>query len=166
MQKKKSGVKKCLEICAIKGGGRRLMANAILNFHFDYWHPSLRPSQNLNSLGVGKLLSLLLNGQCSYGFCPVDKQHHQPPLCSDIFIARQGRNSYFTNQRAYISEPTSIPKDENFQTKKSANLTNYKPAVLQYWCFQITSIAHTSYLSFFLYMQNFWRIKFTPKFTQ
>ena len=25
---------------------------------------------------------------------------------------------------------------------------------------------HTSYLSFFLHMQNFWRIKFTPKFTQ
>ena len=23
-------------------GGRRLMANAILNFHFDYWHTSLR----------------------------------------------------------------------------------------------------------------------------
>ena len=45
MQKKKSGVKKCLEICAIKGGGagggRRLMANAILDFHFDYPHPSL-----------------------------------------------------------------------------------------------------------------------------
>ena len=42
MQKKKSGVKKCLEICAIKGGGvGRLMANAILNFHFDYLKPSL-----------------------------------------------------------------------------------------------------------------------------
>ena len=28
---------------AIKGGGvGRLMANAILNFHFDFWHPSLR----------------------------------------------------------------------------------------------------------------------------
>ena len=40
--KEKSGVKKCLEICAIKGGGvRRLMANAILNFHFDFPHPSL-----------------------------------------------------------------------------------------------------------------------------
>ena len=35
--------KKCLEICAIKGGGgRRLMANTILNFHFDYRHTSLR----------------------------------------------------------------------------------------------------------------------------
>ena len=44
MQKKKSGVKKCLEICAIKGGGGGggpLMANAILNFHFDYLNPSL-----------------------------------------------------------------------------------------------------------------------------
>ena len=43
MQKKKSGVKKCLEICAIKGGGGggRLMANAILNFHFDYLNTSL-----------------------------------------------------------------------------------------------------------------------------
>ena len=35
-------MKKCLEICAIKGGGvGRLMANAILNFHFDYLNPSL-----------------------------------------------------------------------------------------------------------------------------
>ena len=38
MQKKKSGVKKCLEIVTIKGGGgvRRLMEKTILNFHFDY----------------------------------------------------------------------------------------------------------------------------------
>ena len=44
MQKKKSGVKKCLEICAIKGGeggDRRLMAKTILYFHFDYLKPSL-----------------------------------------------------------------------------------------------------------------------------
>ena len=42
LQKKKSGVKKCLEICAIKGGGvGPLMANAILNFHFDYLTTSL-----------------------------------------------------------------------------------------------------------------------------
>ena len=35
MQKKKSEIKKWMEICADKGGGvRRLMANAILNFHF------------------------------------------------------------------------------------------------------------------------------------
>ena len=40
--REKSGVKKCLEICAIKGGGGgHLMANAILNFHFDFLHPSL-----------------------------------------------------------------------------------------------------------------------------
>ena len=44
--KEKSGVKKCLEICAIKGGRGgggvgHLMANALLNFHFDFPHPSL-----------------------------------------------------------------------------------------------------------------------------
>ena len=34
------------KICAIKGGGvGRLMANAILNFHFDYRHPSLNTFQ-------------------------------------------------------------------------------------------------------------------------
>ena len=43
LQKKKRGGKKCLEICAIEGGGgRRLMAKTILNFHFDYLTPSLR----------------------------------------------------------------------------------------------------------------------------
>ena len=38
LQKKKSGVKKCLEIMTIRGGGGRgrcLMAKTILNFHFD-----------------------------------------------------------------------------------------------------------------------------------
>ena len=41
-KRKKSGVKKNLEICAIKGGGvGPLMANAILNFHFDFLTPSL-----------------------------------------------------------------------------------------------------------------------------
>ena len=53
MQKKKSGVKKCLEICAVKGGGAGpLMANAILNFHFDYLTTSL-------TLGLGSLLLIL-----------------------------------------------------------------------------------------------------------
>ena len=43
LQKKKSGVKKCLEICAIKGGGvGPLMANAIKNFHFDFLTTSLK----------------------------------------------------------------------------------------------------------------------------
>ena len=37
---------KCLEICAIKGGGGvgRLTTNTILNFHFDYPQPSLTAS--------------------------------------------------------------------------------------------------------------------------
>ena len=41
--KEKKWGKKCLEICAIKGEGGvgRLMANAILNFHFDFLHTSL-----------------------------------------------------------------------------------------------------------------------------
>ena len=46
-KRKKGGVKKCLEICAIKGGGgRRLMANNILNFHFDYWNTSLSSARS------------------------------------------------------------------------------------------------------------------------
>ena len=42
--KRKKWSKKCLEICAIKGGGGvvgRLMAKTILYFHFDYWNTSL-----------------------------------------------------------------------------------------------------------------------------
>ena len=61
MQKKKSGVKKCLEICAIKGGGvGRLMANAILNFHFDYLHPSL---MRIHGLAAGQLEFHFISGQ-------------------------------------------------------------------------------------------------------
>ena len=41
LQKKKSGVKKKMEICAIKGGVQLPMANAILNFHF-FWNTSLK----------------------------------------------------------------------------------------------------------------------------
>ena len=53
MQKKKSGVKKCLEICAIKGGGvGPLMANAILNFHFDFLTTSLSLTLTVGLLQV------------------------------------------------------------------------------------------------------------------
>ena len=54
MQKKKSGVKKCLEVCAIKGGrgGRRLIANTILNFHFDYLHTSLIITFHINDQSI------------------------------------------------------------------------------------------------------------------
>ena len=44
MQKKKSGVKKCLEIRPLGGGGgevRRLMEKTILDFYFDYLNISL-----------------------------------------------------------------------------------------------------------------------------
>jgi len=43
LQKKKSGVKKCLEILPLRGGGGvgPLMANAIKNFHFDFLTTSL-----------------------------------------------------------------------------------------------------------------------------
>ena len=48
MQKKKSGVKKCLEILPLRGGGvGPLMANAIKNFHFDYLKPSLSEKDQL-----------------------------------------------------------------------------------------------------------------------
>ena len=42
-KRKKIGVKKCLEILPLRGGGGvgPLMANAILNFHFDFLNPSL-----------------------------------------------------------------------------------------------------------------------------
>ena len=44
---KKSGVKKCLEILPLRGGGvGPLMANAILNFHFDFLNPSLTRSKS------------------------------------------------------------------------------------------------------------------------
>ena len=37
MKKERCGVKKCLEICAVGGGGGvgRLMANVVLNFQFN-----------------------------------------------------------------------------------------------------------------------------------
>ena len=58
MQKKKSGVKKCLEILPLRGGGvGRLMENAILNFHFDFLNPSLINS--LKALCTTKYISPL-----------------------------------------------------------------------------------------------------------
>ena len=40
----------------------------------------------------------------------------------------------------------------------SRSSKNVEVAIQSWW--------HTSYLSFFLHGQNFWKIKFTPKFTQ
>ena len=42
LQKKKSGVKKSLEILPLRGGVGPLMANAIKNFHFDFLKSSLK----------------------------------------------------------------------------------------------------------------------------
>ena len=63
-KRKKGGVKKRLEICAIKGGGGRggrLMANTILNFHFDYWNPSLRQLSVLWAI-IGFKMNDIING--------------------------------------------------------------------------------------------------------
>ena len=62
MQKKKNGVKKCLEISAIKGGGGGggpLMAKAIKNFHFDYLTPSLTFLYNKDKLWSGHRGSII-----------------------------------------------------------------------------------------------------------
>ena len=56
--KRKKVGEKCLEICAIKGGGgRRLIAKTILNFHFDYLKASLI---NCTSICTGVLLLVLV----------------------------------------------------------------------------------------------------------
>ena len=62
MQKKKSGVKKCLEILPLRGGGvGRLMANAILNFHFDFLHTSLiNPKTGNLALSKGEIKKVSL----------------------------------------------------------------------------------------------------------
>ena len=65
MQKKKSGVKKCLEILPLRGGGGgRLMANAILNFHFDFPHTSLMTPLSI-LVGRNRKTRLNVNGELS-----------------------------------------------------------------------------------------------------
>ena len=62
--------KKCLEIMTIKGGGRgvwRLMEKNILNFHFDYLHPSLTHRSSGSNLVVAKYWTLQSN---IFHFCP------------------------------------------------------------------------------------------------
>ena len=61
----KSGVKKCLEIMSIKGGGdvRRLMEKSILNFHFDYLNPSL---SSVSSLSIVISVSSESTDLCKY----------------------------------------------------------------------------------------------------
>ena len=48
-KRKKSGVKNVWKFVPLRGGVGRLMANTILNFHFDYWNPSL--SQQSSATG-------------------------------------------------------------------------------------------------------------------
>ena len=69
--KEKSGVKKCLEICAIRGEGGvgRLMANAILNFHFDFPHPSLMYSVECSKPSKRCRLNGLNNQRITFFHC-------------------------------------------------------------------------------------------------
>ena len=57
MQKKKSGVKNVWKFVPLRGGRGvgPLMANAILNFHFDFLHPSL-----IRNIDLGFALDLVL----------------------------------------------------------------------------------------------------------
>ena len=48
--KEKSGVKNVWEFVPLRGGVGRLMANAILNFHFDFLHPSLTHALTIHAL--------------------------------------------------------------------------------------------------------------------
>ena len=61
--KEKKWGKKMSENFAIKGGGGgRLMANAILNFHFDFLNPSLMNGHNHYLTSLNQLLLLMLKG--------------------------------------------------------------------------------------------------------
>ena len=53
-QKKKSGVKNVWKFVPLRGGGGCLMANTILNIHFDYLHPSLRATSRKLGLSCSK----------------------------------------------------------------------------------------------------------------
>ena len=54
LQKKKSGVKNVWKFVPLRGGVGRLMANAILNFHFDYLTTSLRLVTSEGNVGPGR----------------------------------------------------------------------------------------------------------------
>ena len=81
--------KKCLEILPLRGGGGgRLMANAILDFHFDFLHPSLinlyyndkenRPCLYLPNYACPDSISCAAHGSTAKGgwefYCPVGKK--------------------------------------------------------------------------------------------
>ena len=80
--KRKKWGKKCL-VCAIKGGGgRRLMANAILNFHFDFPHSSLMANTILNFHFDYRHTSLIYKG----GTLDVSHTaHHGQTLCAQVW---------------------------------------------------------------------------------
>ena len=107
MQKKKSGVKKCLEICAIKGGGGggRLMANAILNFHFDYLNPSLR-----NNQGLKKNNSQYLSIEC------INSRELGRPESIIFFIFFRENKASFprTKNGVFNPPPLSLPRNKFF----------------------------------------------------
>ena len=64
--KKKSEVKKCLEIMTIRGGGgaRRLMEKTILNFHFDYLTTSLKLSNIFYSTNGAESMTIGIFWNC------------------------------------------------------------------------------------------------------
>ena len=98
-KRKKSGVKKCLEILPLRGGGEPLMANAILNFHFDFLNPSLRSILFPRQWSIQTLVGLLalprplstspLGARTTWACSPAPLIHKPaPPLLWDLQLLR------------------------------------------------------------------------------
>ena len=99
MQKKKSGVKNVWKFVPLRGWGGvgRLMANAILNFHFDFLHTSLRGSSDF-------VTRILLEGfsPLSRSYLLVLPQKESSSSCS------RDQNQFMTGT-LHISEAVLLP---------------------------------------------------------
>ena len=61
-KRKKWGKKMSENLCHQGGGVGRLMANAILNFHFDYWHPSLTHGPRMDVICYSEVCIFFCSG--------------------------------------------------------------------------------------------------------
>ena len=125
MQKKKSGVKKCLEICAIKGGGRGvgpLMANAILNFHFDF----LTPSLTLNGIYQhiqGRSNSSVISATIHTTELVISRE--KPFVCKHCNFTCKHLSSLRTHMFSHTGKEPYACKKCNYSCKQSGHLSRH-----------------------------------------
>ena len=103
---------------------------------------------------------------CGWSLCTVLSCKHSSSQATNAKATNiYSQFSNWCHKRVYLDcSFKSLVRGDHI--KNIENLTRNKKSECEWQTLKDIHWNHTWYLSFFLHRQNFWRIKFTPKFTQ